>query len=235
MPVTIEFFHDAICSFCFPMSYRMRQLKAMRPDVEVIHRSFALVRSERDFDRQFGSREAAKEEILSHWEHANANDDLHRFHIEGMRQTDFPFPTSMNALIACKAASFVAGEEGYWDVFDALQNTLFVQNRNIEDEDVIRECVRQTGIDLEAWQDHYHRAETLDAVEKDLALVEEYRIQSVPTLVINGQHRVGGAQPLERILRAVDRAMEKEEIQEATGGVCRLVNDTMVCEEQKNQ
>lgn len=45
--ITIEFFHDVICSFCFPMSYRMRRLKEIMPDVEIVHRSFALVKEEK--------------------------------------------------------------------------------------------------------------------------------------------------------------------------------------------
>lgn len=146
--VTIEFFHDVICSFCFPMSYRMRKLAGMMPEVEVVHRSFALVKEEYDFDRMFGSRAAAKNEILSHWEHANQNDDLHRFNIQGMRQTNFPFPTSMKGLIACKAAFFVGGDAAYWDVFDALQNALFVQNRNIGEQNVIDDVIRETDIDF---------------------------------------------------------------------------------------
>ena len=100
--VVIEFFHDVICSFCFPMSYRMRQLQVMMPEVQIVHRSFALAKSERDFDVMFGSRAAAKAEIMSHWEHANQNDDLHRFNIAGMRQTDFPFPSSMKVLTLAK-------------------------------------------------------------------------------------------------------------------------------------
>ena len=75
--IVVEFFHDVICSFCFPMSYRMRKLQEMMPEIEIVHRSYALVKSERDFDRMFGSRKAAKEEIIGHWEHANKNDDLH--------------------------------------------------------------------------------------------------------------------------------------------------------------
>ena len=102
--LSIEFFHDVICSFCFPMSYRMRQIEKLMPDIEIIHRSFALVREEYDFDVMFGSREDAKEEILGHWEHANENDDLHRFNINGMRKADCLFPGSMKALLACKAA-----------------------------------------------------------------------------------------------------------------------------------
>ena len=75
--ITIEFFHDVICSFCFPMSYRMRQLQKMMPEVEIMHRSYALVKSEHDFDRMFGSKKAAKDETLSHWENTNQNEDLH--------------------------------------------------------------------------------------------------------------------------------------------------------------
>lgn len=38
--VEIEFFHDVICSFCFPMSYRMRQLQEQMPDLQIVHRSY---------------------------------------------------------------------------------------------------------------------------------------------------------------------------------------------------
>ena len=89
--ITIQFFHDVICSFCFPMSYRMRQLQKLMPEVQIVHRSYALVKSTGDFDIMFGSRTAAKDEIMSHWEHADHNDDLHRFNVYGMRQADFPF------------------------------------------------------------------------------------------------------------------------------------------------
>lgn len=231
--VTVEFFHDVICSFCFPMSYRMRQLAKMMPEVEIVHRSFALVRDDSDFDRMFGSREAAKEEIMSHWDHANKNDDLHRFNIEGMRQTDFLFPSSMKGLITCKAAFFTAGDAAYWDVFDGLQNALFVQNRNIEDQEVIDEVVMETGIDFEQWKQHYLNPATKDAVESDFYLVSQYNISSVPTLIINGKHRVNGAQPLPKIINAIYKASEEveEEEKDNTGlGVCKFDGDKFVCD-----
>lgn len=201
--ITIEFFHDVICSFCFPMSYRMRKLFELMPEVEIVHRSFALVKTEADFDAMFGSRAKAKDEILTHWSQANFNDDLHRFNIAGMKKADFPFPTSMKGLLACKAGGLTAGQGGYWDVFDAIQNALFVENRNVEDQSVIDDCVRASGIDFDTWQRHYQSQETLDAVENDLQLVKEYQITSVPTLVINGKHRINGAQPLSRLVKAV--------------------------------
>lgn len=206
--ITIEFFHDVICSFCFPMSYRMRQLQKLMPEAQIVHRSYALVKSETDFDKMFGSRVAAKAEIMSHWEHANHIDDLHRFNITGMKQADFLFPTSMNALIACKAAYFTAGEAGYWDVFDALQNALFVQNRNIEENDVIEDCVKKSGIDFVIWEQHYNRGETKDAVEKDFLLAKQYDVRGVPCLIVNGKHQISGAQPLSNIIKLINNAIE---------------------------
>lgn len=199
--VTVEFFHDVICSFCFPMSYRMRQLQKMMPEAQIVHRSYALVKSKRDFDGMFGSRAAAKAEILSHWEHANQNDDLHRFNIPGMRQADFPFPTSMKALTACKAAYFTAGDAGYWDVFDALQNALFVQNRNIEEQDVIDDCIRESGIDFAEWEQHYSSGETK---------------KGVPCLIIDGKY--------------IRSAVEKQEQTHPTGASCRLDGSKINCE-----
>ena len=228
--ITVEFFHDVICSFCFPMSYRMRQLAKMMPEVEIVHRSFALVRDEKDFDEMFGSREAAKDEIVKHWDHANQNDDLHRFNIEGMRQTDFLFPSSMTGLIACKAEFFTAGNAAYWDVFDGLQNALFVQNRNIGDQDVIDDVVRETGIDFDQWKQHYLDPKTKDAVENDFYLVWQYNITSVPTLVINGKHRVNGAQPLPKVINAIYTASEEEDSDDTGSGVCRFDGDKVICD-----
>ena len=204
--VTIEFFHDVICSFCFPMSYRMRQLQKMMPEVHIVHRSYALIKTESDFDAMFGSRAAAKAEIMGHWEHANQNDDLHRFNISGMKETEFPFPASMKPLIACKAAYFTAGDAGYWDVFDALQNALFVQNRNIEDRTVIDDCIRASGIDYEKWEQHYSNDATKEAVEDDFRLARQYGVRGVPCLVVDGKYLIGGARSLEQIIQAIDSA-----------------------------
>jgi hypothetical protein len=81
----------------------------MMPELKIVHRSIALTGEEKHFDQMFGSIAKGKEEILGHWQHSNQNDDLHRFNIEGLRQSDFPFPTSMKALTACKSAYYVEG------------------------------------------------------------------------------------------------------------------------------
>lgn len=200
------------------------------PVVQIVHRSYALVKSEHDFDKMFGSRAAAKAEIMRHWEHANQNDDLHRFNIAGMKKTDFPFPTSMKALISCKAAYFTAGETGYWDVFDALQNALFVQNRNIEENDVIEDCVKKSGLDLAVWEQHYNNEETKNAVERDFLLAKQYNVQVVPCLIVDGKQQISGAQPLSKIIQLINNFVERKGPPFSAGASCQLVEGKIECE-----
>lgn len=206
----IEFFHDVICSFCFPMSYRMRQLKERRPEIEIIHRSFALVPEAVAFDKMFGSREKAKAEIITHWEQANEIDDLHRFNIEGMKESDFLFPISIPSLRAVKAAEEVGGNDLAWDAFDALQRALFVENKNVEKIDVIKEALSKTSIDLEKWETAYNKPKSLEEVNNELELAKSYGITGVPFLVINGEYGLNGAQSLAKIEEMLDNIMEEE-------------------------
>lgn len=167
---------------------------------------------------------------MSHWAHANQNDDLHRFNISGMRQAAFPFPTSMKGLLASKAAYFVAGDAGYWDVFDNLQNALFVQNQNIEEDEIIEDCIRKSGIDFESWVHYYNSAETKDAVEKDFLLVRQYKIRGVPALIINGTRQISGAQPLSKIIQAIEEMEKEKEQPPSDGASCRIIDGKIECE-----
>lgn len=208
----IEFFHDTICSFCYPMSYQMRKFAAKRPDIEIIHRSFALVKEPASFDAQFGSRPQAKEEVLHHWARANQFDEESRFNIEGMRQADFPFPSSMPALRASKAAYKLAGDNLYWDVFDRLQKGLFSEAQNIEDEAKIKELVAEVLEDdnqLEQWETLFHSEEVLEEVENDLRLVARYGIDSVPSIVIDEKYLLPGVRKAEDLLKILEKLPQR--------------------------
>ncbi len=236
--IRIEFFHDVICSFCFPMSARMRRIAQRHRDIEVVHRSFALGWDPEDFIRSFGSREAVKPVVLEHWHQANLNDDEHRFNIEGMRRTDFSFPLSRPGLNAAKAAGMIAGESMYWDVFDRIQHKLFVENRNIEDPLVLEEAVKETSICLADWKRQLEKTETERAVLADLQLAREYGVHSVPALVIDRKYYVSGALPeedIEQVLARIsgEKGLASEESSDAgtadPTGACILMEDKWQC------
>ncbi len=237
--IRIEFFHDVICSFCFPMSARMRRIAKKYNNIEIIHRSFALGWEAEDFIRSFGSREAVKSEVLGHWVHANQNDDEHRFNIEGMRQTDFNFPISKPGLIAAKAAGLIGGENVYWDLFDRIQNKLFVENKNIEDIAVLEEAVKETSISFSDWKAQFEKDETKKAVLADLGLVQAYGVNSAPTLVINQKYAIPGAQSQEEIEKVLAKISKDEGIPLSKlqtiqtndiAGACSIVDNKWQCD-----
>ena|GEM_PF-83488 len=236
--IKIEFFHDAICSFCFPMSARMRKIAKKYNNVEITHRSFALGWEAEDFVRSFGSREAVKPEVLGHWAHANQIDDEHRFNIEGMSQTDFNFPISKPGLKAAKAADLIGGDEMYWDVFDRIQNKLFVENKNIEDIAVLEEAVKETIISFTDWKEQFESDETEKAVLADLQLVRAYGVRSAPTLVINQKYAISGAQSQEAIEKVLAKISNDEGIPlnklqtlqtDSIGGSCSIEDGNWQC------
>ncbi len=230
----IEFFHDVICSFCFPMSYRMHQIKERYPNVDIVHRSFALAWESDDLANQFGSRDNAKNEILKHWEHANENDDLHRFNISGMKEATFQFPTSKPALLAATAAKTIGGDAAYWNVFDSLQHKLFVENKNIEDITIIKEVITQNNIDWLTFEPIFTSEETEKKVFDDIKLAQEYNIHGAPFLVINEKYGINGAQSVEVIQETIEKIAEQEHeplILIENGNTCSLdKNGTWVCE-----
>lgn len=239
--IKIEFFHDVICSYCFPMSARMRRILEKYNNIQIIHRSFALSWEAEDFIRSFGSREAVKPEVLRHWTHANENDEAHRFNIEGMYQTDFNFPISKPSLIAAKAAGLIGGDGLYWDVFDRLQHKLFVENKNIEEIAVVEEAVKETSISFPEWKAQFEKEATEKAVLADLQLAQAYGVRSVPTLVINQKYAIIGAQPQGEIEKVLEKISKEEGIPlninqlqtietDSSIGACSIEDGKMECD-----
>ena len=227
----VEFFHDVICSFCFPMSYKMRQIARQLPEVEVVHRSFVLAWTKEDLIRMFGSLSQAKTEILHHWENANLTDPLKRFNPTGMAKTTFDFPTSKYPLLAAKAAGIIGGESDYWDVFDALQERLFIKNQDISNLEVIYDVMKTTNIDFLNWKRQFEAEETELQVKKDMEQAIAYRISSVPTLIMDGVYQLNGSQPIEDIisdLQSVSNTMDTKASNQ--GDSCRLDGGAWQCD-----
>ena len=81
--ITIEFFHDVLCAWCYALTPRIEKLtENHNGKIEVIHRSFALAKKPENIFVQ-GRWE---KQILEHWRATNANDDEHRINAELMAQ-----------------------------------------------------------------------------------------------------------------------------------------------------
>jgi len=203
----VEFFHDVLCAWCFALSPRMRRLVAEFPEIEVIHRSFALASDADRLVEMFGSKEAAKREILNHWRNANENDDEHRIHTEDMALRTFDYPYSMPGLVACKSAELQGGQLAHWNMFDRIQKAHLVETQNIADFNVLLQCADEVGLDTERFKNDFESDATLDAIYQDSYRAKELGVNAVPSLLINGRKLLSGAHKYETLKELTQREL----------------------------
>jgi len=198
--IQIEFFHDVLCAWCYVLSPRVKKLIEKYPnEIVLIHRAFALAPSERSLEYMFGSKDAAKQEILEHWRAANENDPEHSINAELMETRDFDYPYSMPGLLVCKAAELQGGNEKFGEMMDRLQKAHLTECLNINDDEVLAQCAKDIGLDIDRWYIDYKNEHTRELVLADLALARKYNVNSVPTLVANGKEKFIGAQSYESL------------------------------------
>lgn len=194
--VTIEFFHDVLCAWCYAFSPRLKKLAQQFPgQVSIVHRAFALAPSIEAIERIFGSKEKGKKEILEHWRQANLNDDEHRINPDLMVSRDFDYPFSTPGLTACKAAELQGGSSVHGRMFDRVQKAHLTECLNIADFDTLKMCAKDIGIDVEQWEKDYNSEKVKQMLNEDFKQAHMYGVNAVPTIVANGKYKLSGAQP----------------------------------------
>ncbi|MFC3646487.1 DsbA family oxidoreductase [Planctobacterium marinum] len=187
---TIEFFHDAVCGWCYLLSPRLRQLSE-KYNVKVIHRAFVLQKSEDEMIVRFGSMAQAKQEILNHWRHCQLNaEDPNRIDIEGMRNANFNYPSGLNAALAAKTAEIFGGHIGHWDYFDAVQTAHLKHNLNISDTSVLLNIAERLGYFREQFIDVMMHQDTLSLVNSDNKRAKTLGIKTIPSILIDNESLV---------------------------------------------
>lgn len=200
--LTIDFFHDAVCCWCFNISSRMRDLAA-EFDLDIRHRTFVLQASSAEMAARWGTPDDARQTILGHWAACRAASDRpERVDIDAMRAAGFDYPHGMTAALGCKAAERLGGQAAHWDMFDRLQQAHLSQARNIADPGTVLQAARELGFETGAFAGAFDDPATFDAVEADRQRARAFQVRVVPTLIVretgtrlvNGPHRDLAAQ-----------------------------------------
>lgn len=192
------------------LSPRVRRLKAEFGDaLEIHHRCFALAPSQAHITQMFGSPEAAKREVLTHWEAANRHDDERRIRADLMASRPFPYPHSMPGLLACKAAEQQGGAAAHWDCFDRVQRAHLTECRNIADADVLLDVAHELGLDVARFAADMQSAAVRQAVGADCAEAATHGIRAVPTLVVGDRRLLQGAVSYQELTTAVRQALAR--------------------------
>ena len=184
MGLTVDFFHDVVCGWCFNISPRLRVLAA-EFDIEVRHRTFVLQESPEQMIAVFGSMAQAKETILGHWAACRtASDTPELFNIERMRAAPFDYPYGLPAALFCKAAERLSGQGSHWDMFDTIQKAHITEARNVADMDVMLEIAGDLGFDRDRFRRAVFDPGTRNAVDADRHLARRMQVTSVPTVIV---------------------------------------------------
>lgn len=198
----VEFFHSVLCGHCFIMSDRIRDIVQEYPEINIIHRSHPL---------EWESTEDSIKDWERKWATANRIDEKHRFNIEGMKNVSFKMPSARLAMIAIRAGTLAGGDE--WELFDRFQETLYVENKNIADEEVIAQIIVDAGIDFGTFLKYYEDPKT-EAMEKaDFKKAEDYGLDLIPAMVVEEKHVIQGTKRSDLARKLLKEAAEAEGIQ----------------------
>lgn len=182
--LTIEFFHDVVCCWCFNVSSRMRGL-APEFDLEIRHRSYVLQASPAEMAERWGAPDAARDTILGHWAACRqVSDDPGRIDIAAMRAAPFDYPHGWTAALGCKAAERISGQSGHWEMFDRLQRAHLAEARNVAARTVVLGVAREAGFEAGAFAEALDDPATARAVAADRRHARALQVRAVPTLIV---------------------------------------------------
>tara|TARA_R110000868_G_scaffold53744_2_gene168514 strand:- start:8936 stop:9565 length:630 start_codon:yes stop_codon:yes gene_type:complete len=205
--LTIDFFHDAVCCWCFNISSRMRSLAAGF-DLDIQHRTFVLQASRAEMAARWGTPGQARTAILGHWSACRqASDRPELVDVEAMRAAPFDYPHGMTAALGCKAAERLGGQGAHWDMFDRLQRAHLAGAGSIADPDTVLRLAGDSGLEATAFARVFSDPATARAVEADRQHARALQVRSVPTLIVretgtrlvNGSREVLAAQLLDAL------------------------------------
>jgi protein-disulfide isomerase len=113
-----------------------------------------------------------------------------------------PLPFHTEARTAARAAIAAQAQGRFWEYHDAL----FQRAREGLDQDVLERRAAELGLDVARFGQDMRSPEVEAALAADAEDAARLKIAGTPTLFVNGR-RVVGAQPIEVLRAAVDRAL----------------------------
>ena len=182
--LTLGFFHDTVCCWCFNVSSRLRRLADELP-LDIRHHSVVLQASRDEMRARWGSPAAARETILGHWEVCRrVSDRPELIDIDAMARAGFDYPHGHTAALACKAAEALGGQAAHWDMFDRIQRAHLGEARNIADPAVLTELAAEVGLPAVGFARSLSAPATAAAVDGDRHLARRLQVDRVPTIIV---------------------------------------------------
>lgn len=205
----IDFVGDVVCPWCFLGWVRLKSALASRPDLsaQVVWRPFQL-----QFDiPEEGLPYAEFMAGLFRDAERRRQMDQHLVSLGAADGLDFRLdriPVRPNTNAAHRVIRW-AGRSG-GALAEAIMRAHFTEGRNIGDPETLAAIAAEAGLDLGDVAARLRSGEDRQQVDQDCVAASRAGISGVPFLIFGGRTALSGAESLERILYAIDKALEPQ-------------------------
>jgi predicted DsbA family dithiol-disulfide isomerase len=205
----IDFIADVVCPWCYLGWRRLEKALAMRPDLEatVTWRPYQLdpTLPEEGVDRKAyyaakfpdPERREAGARVLN----AAAAED-------GITWNLADIPVSPNTNAAHRLIRWAQGEGLQGPVLEGVLAAYFTQLRDIGDPVVLADIGEKAGMDRMRLLQLFSDGTDKDAVAREHFQAHQAGVSGVPFMIFDGKLAVSGAEPAERLVKAIDKALE---------------------------
>ena len=205
----IDFIADVVCPWCYLGWRRLEKALALRPDLQatVTWRPYQLdpTLPEEGVDRKAyyaakfpdPERREAGAKVLN----AAAAED-------GIRWNLADIPVSPNTNAAHRLIRWAQGEGLQGPVLEGVLAAYFTQLRDLGDPVVLADIGEKAGMDRLRLLQAFSEGVDKDAVSRAHFQAHQAGVSGVPFMIFDGKIAVSGAEPPERLVKAIDKALE---------------------------
>ena len=105
--------------------------------------------------------------------------------------------------------AFAAGTQSA--VKESLLSLYFEQGVDISNRDVLIEVAGQNGLDTDVARTLLESGTDIDSVQQEIEQIQQIGISGVPFFILAGKYGLSGAQPIDVMARALEKAAEEEQ------------------------
>ncbi len=205
----IDFIADVVCPWCYLGWRRLEKALAMRPDLQatVTWRPYQLdpTLPEEGVDRKayYAARfpDPERREAGARVLNAAAAED-------GITWNLADIPVSPNTNAAHRLIRWAQGEGLQGPVLEGVLAAYFTDLRDIGDPVVLADIGEKAGLDRMRLLQLFSEGVDKDTVAREHFQAHQAGVSGVPFMIFDGKIAVSGAEPPERLVKAIDKALE---------------------------
>ena len=205
----IDFIADVVCPWCYLGWRRLEKALALRPDVQatITWRPYQLdpTLPEEGVDRKayYAARfpDPERREAGARVLNAAAAED-------GITWNLADIPVSPNTNAAHRLIRWAQGEGLQGPVLEGVLAAYFTELRDIGDPVVLADIGEKAGLDRMRILQLFSEGVDKDTVSREHFQAHQAGVSGVPFMIFDGKIAVSGAEPPERLVKAIDKALE---------------------------